>query len=316
MSDDQRDHLRALRAQRSRRPVRRVAQLLGGPADGLALASDAAAPFSTRETAGETPAPRDVRSATIPPWVCKRPYRSCSPAGEEQRGMTKVLLTMDAADCRARRVLGVRARLRPRASSRAARDVGGDLTAWDSTSAGTTPTPSSTRRRRPFIFIQKVAEPKTAKNRSHRRACRRRPSRRTGGHARQADQLWPRGRPSSAFDEEFTGHWIVMLTPKATSSASSSGGAPPRRCRRDAGGGRRSRASATRAARPAGCRAPTAISPRAMRARTPERSAASGGGVMPQLSVSRAFVTATAWSGGPLSTSCREEGAATRRPAR
>ncbi|HOA27958.1 MAG TPA: VOC family protein [Arachnia sp.] len=69
----------------------------------------------------------------------------------------------------------------------------------------------------PRIFIQKVAEPKTAKNRLHidvRVSSSAQQKDREGMRAK-ADQLVAAGATLvSVFDEEFTGHWIVMLDPE------------------------------------------------------------------------------------------------------
>ena len=69
----------------------------------------------------------------------------------------------------------------------------------------------------PRIFIQKVAEPKPAKNRLHidvRVSSSAQQKDREGMRAK-ADQLVAAGATLvSVFDEEFTGHWIVMLDPE------------------------------------------------------------------------------------------------------
>lgn len=69
----------------------------------------------------------------------------------------------------------------------------------------------------PRIFIQKVAEPKTAKNRLHidvRVSSSAQQKDREGMRAK-ADPLVAAGATLvSVFDEEFTGHWIVMLDPE------------------------------------------------------------------------------------------------------
>ena len=69
----------------------------------------------------------------------------------------------------------------------------------------------------PRIFIQKVAEPKTAKNRLHidvSVSSSAQQKDREGMRAK-ADQLVAAGATLvSVFDEEFTGHWIVMLDPE------------------------------------------------------------------------------------------------------
>ena len=69
----------------------------------------------------------------------------------------------------------------------------------------------------PRIFIQKVAEPKTAMNRLHidvRVSSSAQQKDREGMRAK-ADQLVAAGATLvSVFDEEFTGHWIVMLDPE------------------------------------------------------------------------------------------------------
>ena len=69
----------------------------------------------------------------------------------------------------------------------------------------------------PRIFIQKVAEPKTAKNRLHidvRVSSSAQQKDREGMRAK-ADQLVAAGATLvSVFDEEFAGHWIVMLDPE------------------------------------------------------------------------------------------------------
>ena len=69
----------------------------------------------------------------------------------------------------------------------------------------------------PRIFIQKVAEPKTAKNRLHidvRVSSSAQQKDREGMRAK-ADQLVAAGATLvSEFDEEFTGHRIVMLDPE------------------------------------------------------------------------------------------------------
>ena len=69
----------------------------------------------------------------------------------------------------------------------------------------------------PRIFIQKVAEPKTAKNRLHIdvRVSSSAQQKDRAGMSAKADQLVAAGATLvSVFDEEFTGHWIVMLDPE------------------------------------------------------------------------------------------------------
>nr|WP_231980802.1 VOC family protein [Tessaracoccus coleopterorum] len=76
---------------------------------------------------------------------------------------------------------------------------------------------SRPRRHRPRIFIQKVPEPKTAKNRMHLdvRVSSGPDDKDRAGMLEKADQLVAAGATRvRTVDEGFKGYWIVMTDPE------------------------------------------------------------------------------------------------------